>query len=308
MSLSKRNLVPLLLTLLPLFWLATGLQAQEVAVPAEGSTIKAAGEAGADSEMQNKRMQTLEGSKSAWSGQFQLQYTGSSLNHPFSSEAPNPGHLVPPPLVTMAGTFSSRYRINDKTTAGIGTGITTQTPFQGPKNSTLADPYCDIARSFRLGILHSRFDAMYTQFTNHQYYNDYGYREGFTFVDESFVETSFHLTVGLALQMDANIFAKGQYDESQQTVWDIAADPYFEYALTDTINLRSVVGIINYKNKDLVGTDRFSHPKVYQTFGLGVAATRSFYIYAFAQAFPYSQKHMAMDNTNFGFSTIINLF
>ena len=261
-----------------------------------------------DADMNNKRMQTLEGSKSRWSGQLQFNYSGSTFNHPFSREAPNPGHSVPPPVVTLDGTFSARYRIDDKTTAGLGSGVTTQTPFQGPKNTSLADPYVDVAKSYKVGPIYNRSDLQFTVWTNHQYHSDYGYRQGVSLTNESFYEFPIGLTAGVALELDYNVFAEGDYPKDQQPLWDVAFDPYFEYSINDTFNLRSVIGIADYKNKDKLGTDRFYHPSVYQTFGLGIAATKSVFVYVYAKAYPYRNKPVAADNTLFGFSTIINLF
>lgn len=136
-------------------------------------------------ETKNNRMKTEEGSKSPLSGQFNLTYSGSSLDHPFSEYAPNPGGLEVPPLVTLSGTVSARYRIDKKTTTGVGTGVTTQTPFQGPKNTTVANPYLDIARSFRWGAIQNRADFQITLWTEAQLHDDYGQRLGFSFIDEA---------------------------------------------------------------------------------------------------------------------------
>ena len=258
--------------------------------------------------VQNARMATLEGSKSPWSGQFQLSYSGSSRNHPFSDKAPNPGHEIPEPLVTLSGVFSARYRIDPKTTFGIGTGVITETPFQGPKHTSLSDPQIDLARSFSVGPIHNRVDATLVQYTNHQSYQD-GYRQQLDISSESFYEFESGVTLGLALAVDGNTFAsKGDYDKSKQTEYDFAVDPYFEYALNQTFNLRSVIGIVDYHNRDIPDPARYTHPAVYQTFGLGISATKSVFLYAFVKGRPYSDKPMTSQNTTAGFSTIINLF
>ncbi len=259
-------------------------------------------------ELQNNRMKTLEGSRSRWSGQFNLTYSGSSIAHPFSGEVPNPGNQVPPPLVTFSGTVSARGRIDDKTTLGLGTGILTQTPFQGPKNTSVADPYMDLAHSFNLGPIHNRADFQSTLWTNNQYYDVFGYRFGFTLLNESFYQFKFGLTVGFVLQIDYNIFADGsQYDSSQQTQYDLYTDPYFEYKLSKRLNVRSVVGIASLHNRNLNGTFAFYHPDVYQTFGLGISCTDSVYIYPYILLFPISG-NITSQSTLVGFNAIINLF
>lgn len=259
-------------------------------------------------DLQNNRMSTLEGSTSRWSGQLNLTYSGSSISHPFSGEAPNPGDQVPPPLVTLSGAVSARYRMDGHTTLGLGTGLMTQTPFQGPKNTTIADPYADIAHSYKTGPIQNRCDFQTTFWTNNQYHDSYGYRFGFTALNESFYVFPFGLTAGLLLQVDANLFASGaQYDSSQQTAYDIYTDPYFEYPLSQQVNIRSIIGIGSLNNRNLPNATSFYHPEIYQTLGLGISMGKAAYVYPFIEFFPFSG-NISSQSTLFGFNTIINLF
>lgn len=260
---------------------------------------------------QNNRMKTLEGSRSPWSGQFNLTYNGSSLSHPFSADAPNPGGQVPPPLVTMSGTAAVRYRLDAQTTAGVGTGVTTQTPFQGPKNTTFADPYFDIARSYSLGPILNRADLQTTLWTSQQAHDQYGYRFGLTLVNESFHQFDCGFTAGFVLGFDYNFFSGDpQYQSSieitgNQTQWDVITSPYFEYVLSKRVNLRTVIGIQSLNNRDLNSSFAFYHPKIYETLGVGVQVLDAWFIYPFVQFFPYS---IMTNNMLVGFNTIINLF
>jgi hypothetical protein len=262
----------------------------------------------ASSDTQNVRMKTLEGSTSRFSGQFNLTYSGSSISNPFSGDAPNPGNQVPRPLVTLSGTVSARYRIDEKTTIGLGTGLTTQTPFQGPKNTAVADPYADIARSYKLGPFQNRADFQATFWTNNQYSSQYGYRFGLTASNEIYYLFNFGLTVGLVLQVDYNIFASGaQYDSSQQTEYDFFGAPYFEFKLSRRFNLRSVIGNSFLHNRDLTGALSFYRPEIYQTFGVGISIVDAVFVYPFVQFFPFSG-NVTSQTSLIGFNTIINLF
>ena len=294
---------------LALTWLLTTGQAL-ASDPEAAPEIRTPEEApAADAAMQNARMKTLEGSKSPWSGQFQMSYSGSSIDHPFSELAPNPTHEPQEPLVTLSGVVAVRYRLDPKTTVGLGSGIVTETPFQGPKHSTLSDPQVDIARSFTLGPLHNRVDATLVQYTNHQYYNEYGYRQELSLALESFHEFSSGLTIGLQLATEGNTFATGgDYPKAQQVDYMLAVAPYFEYTLNSTFNLRSVIGIVDNHLRDKPDPKVYQHPNVYQTFGLGISVTKAVFVYCYAKAQPYSGEAMTVKNTTAGFSTIINLF
>ncbi len=125
--------------LVPLTLAATGLSGYARAAETPPPAIK------------NERMRALDGSKSDWSGQFNLNYSGAPLRNPLSADAPNPGNILPPPVVMMTGSFAVRNRLDSQTTMGLGTGIGTETPFQGPKNTRASDPYIDVARRFTVG-------------------------------------------------------------------------------------------------------------------------------------------------------------
>jgi hypothetical protein len=309
-----------ILPLLSIVLASTSAYATDDKTPVSPSEVKpsapgaeqATGEAAALAE--NNRMKTLEGSKSPFSGQFNITYQGSSLSHPFSADAPNPGGFTPPPLVTMSGSVAVRYRIDKNTTMGVGTGVTTETPFQGPKDTTVSDPYMDIARSYMIGKVHNRADFQATFWTNDQYHNDLGYRVGLTATNESSHLFSFGLTVGFLLELDYNFFSgSAQYATTTATAgvlgnqvqWDLITDPFFEYALSEQVNLRTVIGIQSINLRNLASDFAFTHPTVYETLGVGVQILPAWFIYPFVQFFP---SQMASNNTVVGFNTIINLF
>ncbi|MGZ3651191.1 MAG: hypothetical protein ACXVB9_06010 [Bdellovibrionota bacterium] len=268
--------------------------------------------AASQEDTQNNRMKTEEGSKSPLSGQFNLTYYGSSLDHPFSEFAPNSGNTEVPPLVTISGTVSARYRIDKKTTTGLGTGVTTQTPFQGPKNTTVANPYADVARSFRWGPIQNRADFQFTLWTEQQLHSQYGQGIGLSLIDEAFYESSFGLTSGLAFEIDFNTFSNDPQFASPairvgQVSYDIYPEPYFEYALSKRLNLRSVVGIGWDHNRSLNGFFTFYGPKVYQTLGLGISASDAVFLYPYLKGYPYSGT-LGVKTTTIGLNAIVNLF
>jgi hypothetical protein len=257
----------------------------------------------------NNRAKTLAGSKSPWSFQLNFSYSGSSIDHPLSEEAPNPGNQVPVPLVSFSGTISGRYRLDANTTVGLGIGLTTYQLFEGPKNTSLSNPYADIARTFKIGPFKSRADFQLGIYTDHQNSDIDGAILGPTLTDETYYTFGFGLTAGLFLEVDYNFFKSnpiGQYPTDQQTEWDFFTDPYFEYSLSKRVNLRSVIGIGSLHNNNQPGSWALFHPKIYQTFGVGVAALDSVFIYTFLQVPNYND--VSDKTVIFGFNTIINLF
>jgi hypothetical protein len=274
---------------------------------------------------QNNRARALEGSRSPFSGQFNISYAGSSINHPFIGDVGNPGKLIPPPLVLAQGTVALRYRVDDKTSLGLGLGLTTLHPFQGPSDTTLANPTIDLQRSFKIGPLHNRADAAFTIYTDQQNHVNLGADFGFTVLDEIYYEFSFGLTAGLLLEFDANLYSPSFYDPnlyvgtppqltvqpavlSNQVGYDIIPSPYFEYTLSKKVNLRSVIGIQLLHTLDRDSTFSYFMPDVYQTFGVGISILEAWYFYPYFQFFPYNGIHLSTQTVFFGFNTVINLF
>jgi hypothetical protein len=256
----------------------------------------------------NNRVKTLLGSKSKLSGQFNLTYSGSTLDHPFSNKMPNPGNEVPPPLAYLSGTMAMRYRYDPHTTFGVGAGIRTEQPFQGPKNTTVNNPYLDVVRSYTLGPIHNRGLGQVEYFTDHSNHEIYGYRFAFTGLNESFYEFDFGLTSGLLFELDYYTYASDKpYKISGQVTYDFVTAPYFEYKLSDTVNLRTVIGIVINNMKSYNGMFKYQHPKPYQTLGVGIAVTKSFYLYPYIKAYPYSG-NMHWNTSFVGFNAIVNVF
>lgn len=269
------------------------------------SNVTATAEGGEETS----RAKTLAGSKSPFSFQLNFSYSGSSINHPLSENAPNPGNQVPVPLVYLTGTISGRYRIDSSTTVGLGLGLTTYQPFEGPKNTSLSNPYADIAKNYKIGPFKNRADLSLTVYTDNQNETIDGAILGPTITNETYYTFDFGLTAGLFLEFDYNFFKSnpyGLYPVDQQTEWDIFTDPYFEFALSKRVNLRSVIGIGSEHNNNLPGSWAVYHPKIYQTFGVGVSVLPAWFIYTFLQVPNYND--VSTKTVIFGFNTIINLF
>jgi hypothetical protein len=274
--------------------------------------VQAAGEESAETE--NNHLKTLDGSQSPFSGQFNITYNGSTISHPFSADAPNPGGQVPAPLVVLSGTVAVRYRFDKTTTMGVGTGVTTETPFQGPKNTTLADPYIDVARTFYIDKVRNRVDFQVTDWTDHQHNDDFGYRLGLTFSDQIIYPLPSGLTLGFFLEIDYNFFSgDAKYATAtatpgvlgSQIQWDIVTDPFVEYRINKTFNLRTAFGIASLNKRNLANDFALAHPSVYETVGVGMQLLPDWFIYPYFQYFP---GNISSNNTVTGFSTIVNLF
>lgn len=257
---------------------------------------------------ENTRMQSLVGSSSRWSAHFNLTYTGPAIATPFGSNAPNPLHQVPEPLVELAGTVSARYRLDPESTLSFGTGVLVYTPITDPHGWSVSDPYLDYNRLITTGPIHNYVTVGGTVWTDNQYFTQDGYRFGFNLNDESYHVFKSGLTVGLDLWAALNTFASGQqrYNPGQQDYWYIGGGPYAEFAFSDTLSLRSVIGITGDHTEATPG-NAVVWENPYQTLGVGVQVIKPWYIYLYVIGTPYSG-NLTSQNTGLGFNTIINLF
>jgi hypothetical protein len=264
-----------------------------------------------DEAQQNRRMRALEGSKSKWSGQFNVLYNGSSINNPFAADAPNPGGQNPPPVVNLTGTFAIRRRLGAKTSFGFGGGFETETPLQGQQNSSISDPNADFAISGDKWGIHNRVDFM-GNYCTANFETKYGYLYGLAIEDDilyKFPRTEF--TLGLSIISDFNGFSdsviNGRDRTAAQDELDYYVDPFAEYGLTKHLNLRSVVGIPFEHDRNM---DRwtFMPKRVYETFGLGISATDDLFFYLYMKFYPSPLASMTSAETTIGINAIINLF
>ena len=281
-------------------------QAQGAATESDPKSGEAT-ESKPDWKLDNERLRALDGSKSPWSGQFNATYSGSSLRHPFSAEAPNPGHTTPPPVVLMTGTFSGRYRFDPTLTAGLGTGLCTETPFQGPRHTRLADPYADVAKTFDFGLVRTRVDLSAKAWTNHQYRDVFGYRHGFSLYTDTFRQVDEHLTLGMTLNAYRNTFQEGNYDARQQVDAQFFVDPFLEYRFNRTFNFRTVYAATASHTRAIKDDWTFNHPEDFQMVGLGMAPSRDVYFYLYLKVYPFGSQPVTPDHTVFAFNTIVNL-
>lgn len=265
------------------------------------------GSDGNEVNAENNRMQSIVGSTSRWSAHFNLTYTGPSIATPLGANAPNPLHQVPVPLVQLAGTVSIRYRLDPASTLSFGTGLMVYTPLSHPTGWSASDPYVNYNRLFDTGPIHNYLTIGATAWTDNQYFTQDGYRFGFSLGDESYHVFHFGLTVGVDFWASANTFASGaQYDPTQQDFWYIGGGPYAEYAISDKVSLRSVLGVTGDHTEATPG-NAVVWENPYQTLGVGVQIIKPWYMYVYLIGSPYSG-NFTSQNTGLGFNTIINLF
>jgi hypothetical protein len=258
------------------------------------------------SDAQNNRMQSIVGSGSRFSAHLNLTYNGAAIANPGGSIAPNLQNTIPAPTVNAQGTISLRYRLDEDTTISLGLGMELFTPFTNPSGFSASDPYMNFNRLFKFGPIHDYAQVGPILWTDYQAFTQDGYRFGLQLNNETYYVYK-RLTMGLALWSGLNFFASGDYDPGQQNQFFLGGGPYAEFALSERVNIRSVLGDQADHSMDPRQADVLAWENPYQTFGVGVQILKSWYTYTYLIAAPYSGNFTAQ-NTGFGMTSIINLF
>lgn len=283
-----------------------------------GNTNKAPGE-DVDEVITNKQLRAQSGSKSKWSIATQFSYQGGSIQSPMSEERPNIGGA---PMITafsqLTGDISGKYSFSQTHSLMAGIGLRYVTPFQrsgtpgqlkpnGQKaydgNKIDADnPYLTYQYIYKVGGVQNMVQAQALYYTasdwkNHKYTTT-----------ETLSQTSAYelgqtgLTLGLYTALQGNTFTQ---DLAGQNDVSFAIDPYLEYTINDTFNLRTVFNLWNYDHSRAQGFDTWAHEDLVQSFGVGISLTRDIFLYPNVQ---FILDNIRADQTNVALNAYINVF
>jgi len=244
-----------------------------------------------DEEITNAKLRAESGSKSKFSLSFTGSYNGSSLEKPFDKDRPNITNDPIAPRVYMGGSFGGRYRMDKNQSLSLGIGYSVQRPFQEAKYGDVSNPYLSYSYVGKLGGVQNVADASLSVTTNNDQL-DAG-SIGSVGVSNTMMYDfgGSRASVGLAVEGSYEFFGKdkdtvvtlknqpprraGNYQDD----YSFAAYPLVEYALSDSIQLRTVFRPwIFSHNVDDEGFTLYKRPWT-QSFGIGFAAARDIYLY-----------------------------
>lgn len=284
-----------------------------------------------DEEITNARMRSQLGSKSKFSFKSALSYSGGSVKKPMDKIRPNyRSGKSSDTLTAMGGSVGMNYRLNERESISVGTGITIMNPFHGDvtsakfkdprKNRTndvkryeVATPYIEYSRAYKVGGMQMISGATYSHFTTQDATDaEVG--------SNAFGNVSFDQTIladlgesnwsgGVALSFDTTLY-KGELSQAMKDDGNVQDDfgygifPFAEYSFNDKYSFRTVFGyfqMIHYKGDGSAVTAA----RPYQSMGIGMALTRDIYLYPNVQFLPLD---IRPELTNVGLSANLNLF
>ena len=277
-----------------------------------------------DQEITNAKLRAESGSKSRWSVKSDVSINGGSLEKPLDAVRPNyAGIAGADGSTSISGTIAGAYRLTEKDSIRLGTGIFMATPFQdapedlsnsrGARKTDVSNPYLEYTRSFRMGKIQNVFDMSVTNYTQNYYSNGL---KASNMVD---VNHTFMLDIqgsnwSPGVNFDANYtFYKDSKQDMDTTEfladgradYELAAYPLVEYAFNDKYSFRTVFRLATFDHYRSDNGSTYARQLYTQSVGIGVAMTRDIYVYPNLQ---FAPENMAPERTNVGLSTTINIF
>ena len=293
------------------------------------SELKKEKEAEENTEITNKKLLAELGSKSKYSMSFSLNYSGGSIDKPFSKDRPNLGNAVVPPAVNLSAGISGRLRLSKSTSVTAGFGVAIVQPFHEAQADQGHDKYLDkwevsdpnvgYSSSAKLGSLMVINGATLTYYTNQR---------------STAVKSLADLTLSNVLVLPvgktgwqlglANYIWGASFEGSRndkgvdvrdsQADFGVATYPFAEYTINDTFNFRTVFQQFNYYHTRTMGNlSKLQRSSGAQSVGLGISVNRDVFLYP---NFQFSTENLSTEwlrdrfvkESTVGMSATINAF
>ncbi len=322
---------------------AVAAQAQEQASQTNTSTVKVSDvqksdekQKDIDEEITNARMRATLGSKSKWSFKSALAYNGGSLETPFEKIRPNyRASATSEVLTTLSGSIGVNYRLTDRDSLSLSTGVAMRNPFHGetgrsdfedPRKSKagknvdryyVSNPSLDWSRAYKAGGMQMVTEAGYSHVTDNDTITNSAAIGSLSLGQTVLADfgTS-NWSGGLSFSFYYSMYSGDTPDVGVQNGWlqddyGYGIYPFAEYTFNDRYSFRTVFGYfeaVHYKDGQAgnpLQAGQVESQTPYQSMGIGISVTRDIYLYPNIQFTPLDIRN---DRTNVALSTNINVF
>lgn len=262
-----------------------------------------------DSEIEDAKLRVASGSKSKWSGSFNLNYSGASVHKPLDDERPQIGTFSVPDPVSAAGNFGFRYRLNKNKSLYMATGFYRAQPFSGrgrhEKVVEVSTPSVGLNNTFLFKDIQIG-SSFTTYFTTLKASRDIGELAtlGYNLNALKSVFSSSFLA-GLNFYTWYTHYKSGYSRfESYQIDYGVSLGPHLQYSISESVNLYTSVSLLTYHHFKSDSAWNFEKSDITQTLGLGWAAQRDLYISPYIS---FEPEDIRSKNVNINLSVSINV-
>ncbi len=258
-----------------------------------------------DKDITDAKLKADSGSLSRISLKVSLEYKGapiSDLNNPMQ---PNPDGTVAVNETSLGGSIGSRFRLDSKSTIGIGTGVNALTPLQGTKRYDVKNPYLSYDRNSKISEIQMRNSISLSAITI-QTYRTTGEYGGIS-LDNSLVYNIGSSSFALALDTSLNYYLfEREYLKSDRKVitYQLAFYPAVKYNVTDALNFNSSLAIGYYNPRDTKELSVLSNKVLSQRLAMGYAFSKTIYISPYLNFYP---NQLNTDTTTLNIATTFSV-
>lgn len=265
-----------------------------------------------DEMITNANLRAYSGSKSRWSMSNSINYDGGTVSTPFAEGRPNIADASATSTDTdLNDQVNIKYSINALNSILFGVGIRKMAPFtgtgpsasfyrQGGKDMDVYDPILIYQYIYKFIGIQSVAQLQFTQYTRQDIHSASGGNldKNVQFDQENIYEIG-RFALGGSIGFGFNTPTDSSQDYSHYQIW---FDPYVEFRLNDTYNLRTVANVWSY---EYYPVEKLRHDVYNQSVGVGISVSRDFFLYPNVQFLP---GNVAWAYTNVGLTGTLNLF
>lgn len=278
----------------------------------------------ADQILTNGRLRAEAGSLSRFSVKSSLMYFAGTIEKPFDAERPNisGGNETQDVLQNLNGTVGVKYRASSRSSVHLDGGLKMLTPFNRSvktSDETLRQQFDDHGGKMVMYDPTIGYSYMFRAFGTQNYLEFGQVYITDPVLREVGVLTASSLMHAVAYELGASKFTVGMewgvvyqwFDKSaeifgaDQTQYQFGFFPSLEYAITDRVIARTVLGVVLEHTREFRDPLMFRRDLVYQSVGVGFSLTRDIYIYPNVQFLPGD---IQGNKTNVALQTFLNVF
>ncbi len=256
-------------------------------------------------EITDSKLRADGGSLSRYSLKFSLSYYGPPVGDLSAKKQPNPDGSIGNFDTAMGGSISARYRLDPKSTLGVGTGINALTPFHGSERTDIKNPFIGYDLNSRIENLQMR-NAFRVEYTSVPEYRAVG-QDGALSYDNGVVYYLGTSNVGLGLDTSFDYFLYNReyvIKDRNSSRYALNFYPQVKYNISDKINIYTSLAIrfANPRSRD----DEWAllNKTLSQRLGMGMAFSKTIYFAPYLNFYPET---MNMESTTFSFATIFSI-
>lgn len=259
-----------------------------------------------DEQLLNSRLRASTGSKSKYSIQTELNYSGGSVFKPFGPTRPR---LAPGPIVEtstkMTGDISFKYRISDSSHLNFGSGLGVTRPGFSNSQFQIENPFAAFTEVGQWNDIQIVGSFSFLKYSSKEIVEEEKiWGQVGAYLTFLWALPGAKIDTGFTLYTSRELYSELVESNSFGSLTYLSLNPFLEYNLDANFSIRTVYrGIGYYSLRE--NEERFYWDEPTQSLGFGLTVFRDFYLYPNIQ---WAWRSMQSDKTTLGLSLNYNIF